>query len=256
MKKIILILVIGLAVFIVFTYRSNSDPKAIISKLTAGGPIKDGDLHYRLFLFGLIPVGDAVIERWRLEDFQATKVYHLRASAKTTQLISIFLNAEAVLDSYVNIMDNNPLFFTQKILIAGKPDSVKAVSYDQKNKTMSKAGQDRAIFPDTQDFLSAVFNIRRMNFDKLKDIELSINTNQKNYVLRGSVSADDIAIRGKTYKTARLKGQIRRRDKDNPYHRSELTVVLLKDNANIPVLIKVFASGGLINIRLTGSSAN
>jgi len=47
-----------------------------------------------------------------------------------------------------------------------------------------------------------------------------------------------------------LKGDISRRDK-NPYHQTKISMVLVKDKENTPILINVFASGMLINVKLT-----
>jgi hypothetical protein len=88
-----------------------------------------------------------------------------------------------------------------------------------------------------------------MDFDRLKEIEMNINTNKKNYFLKGKVTPQDITIDKKLYKTFTLVATIKRSDK-NPYHSSAITMVFLKDKENIPVLIKVVASGFLINARL------
>jgi hypothetical protein len=88
-----------------------------------------------------------------------------------------------------------------------------------------------------------------MDFDKVKEFEISLNTNQKNYVLKGAAQPQEICIDNKKYKIFILKSDIRRRDK-NPYHQTKLTMTLCKEKENIPILIKVFASGALINARL------
>jgi len=114
---------------------------------------------------------------------------------------------------------------------------------------MSIDDTKREIPPNTQDPLSAIFNLRRMNLDKPKEFQMNINTSQKNYLLRGKVSLRDLVINEKTYKTILVKSEISRRD-NNPYHRSTVSMVLAGGKENIPIIIKVFASGILVNAKL------
>ena len=114
---------------------------------------------------------------------------------------------------------------------------------------MSLGGVKRNILPNTHDPLSAVFNLMHKNFDNIEQIEMNINTNQKNYVLSGTVKQGDLTLNKKNYKTILLKVQIGRRDKD-PYHNSNVSMVLVKGEENIPILIEVFARGILINVKL------
>jgi hypothetical protein len=50
-----------------------------------------------------------------------------------------------------------------------------------------------------------------------------------------------------------VQADIRRRDKNNPYHRSSMTIYLLDDANKTPILIKVSASGFYITARLIGT---
>ena len=72
--------------------------------------------------------------------------------------------------------------------------------------------------------------------DRVKDIEMSINTGKKNYVLKGKVTTNDIIIDKKLYKTFILDATVKRREK-SPYHSSSINIVFLKEGENIPVLI-------------------
>jgi hypothetical protein len=125
----------------------------------------------------------------------------------------------------------------------------KEVYYDQKNGIMTLNNIRHQIPPHTQDPLSLLFNTMRMDFDKVEEIEMNINTNQKNYILKGIATQEDIIINKKTYRIVLAKAEIKRRDK-NPYHKSNISMVLLNEKENIPILIKVFASGILINAKL------
>jgi hypothetical protein len=114
---------------------------------------------------------------------------------------------------------------------------------------MSIAGLQRSILPKTQDPLSVMLNIKRLDFKQVRDFAFNLNTNQKDYLLKGKAQENPLLIKGKLYKTVMVVMNIARRDK-NPYHKSSITVILLPDVQNIPLLIKVFASGILLNVKL------
>lgn len=252
MKKIFFIfcILILLPVFIV-VYNNNA--KIIISKISCAPAYKSGirvsSLEYRIYLLGVIPVGQAAITE-SIDEYNGQKVYHLNATAGNLKILSKFFSGSALLDSYVDMAKGNPIIFRQKLKVTGRKDIDKEAIYDQASGFMSIAGVRRQIFPDTQDPLSAVFNLRRMDFSKAKGIEININSNQKNYILRGVATPKDITINKTVYKAVFLKAEISRRDK-NPYHKSKVDIVLVNEKQNIPVLIKVFAGGILIKARLT-----
>jgi hypothetical protein len=248
MKKIV-ILVFVLAIFLIFLVQYNNDPKNIILALRKQGGFKQEILVYRINLFGFIPVGDAVFQAAKEEELNGRKVYHLVASAKSLKIVSPFLSGTVNLDSYIDRENGNPLIFREKISIKGKNDLTREASYDQLQSVMTLKGVRRQVLPNTQDHLSAIFNLRRTDFDKVGDYDLNINTNQKNYSLKGSAQNGQITLKGRIYKTVLLKASISRRDK-NPYHKSTISMLLLKDEGNLPLLIKVFASGAVINVRL------
>jgi len=248
MKKILFILLI-IILSLVFIMYNNSNPRSIIANLAKKGDIHSGDLRYRVYFFGVLPFGDAVLGMQKLEDYKGEKVYHLRGEAQSLKFISKFFSSRAVIDSYVDEQKLCPILFKQKLAISGKPDAEKEVFYDQESGIMTLAGVKRQILPKTQDPLSAVFNIKRLDFDNVKDIEMNLNTNQKNYILTGNAERKNIWLNKKIYKITLLKVDIRRRDK-NPYHKSSIDMVLLKADENIPILIKIFASGFLMNAKL------
>lgn len=248
MRKLLFPFIVIILVLVFVAY-NNSNPKSIISGLAKKGDIQSGELRYRIYLLGIFPVGEAIFGIEKIEEYQGQRVYHLNATAQSLKIFSKFFSGYAILDSYVDIKQLIPMIFRQKIVISGKQSIDREVIYDQKNGIMSIAGVKRQILPNTQDPLSAIFNIGHLDFGKVKEIEMNINTNQKNYVLKGTTEQKDISVHKKTYKIILAKAEIKRRDK-NPYHKSSITMVLLKEKGNIPILIKVFASGVLINARL------
>lgn len=241
---------IGIIALSILLFHNNNNPKIIISSLVKNGDIKQGDLIYKVNLFGVVPMANAILKSESIEEYSDQKVYHLSAVAQSLGIISKFFSGSAVIDSYVETQELNPALFKQTLIVRGKQDIKKEVFYDQKNNIMSIAGVKRQIFPNTQDPLSAIFNLRRIDFNTIKKFEMNINTNQKNYILEAKADLKDISVDKKTYKIVYLTGEIRRRDK-NPYHKSNVKMVLLKkEEENTPILIKVFASGIFINAKL------
>lgn len=249
MKKILLTVIVLIILFLGAIYQNNSNLNVVVFKLASKNEIKEGDLVYRVSLFGIFPVGEAVFFNKEIQEYKGEKVYYLKADAKTINIPSVFFNASVILGSYIDMRDNNPLLFRQIIKISGKPDVEKEIIYDQKNGIMSIGGQERSILPNTQDFLSVIFNLRRMDLSKTTDFDMNINTNQKNYALKGKVTPREIMVNNKTYKAYIITADIARRDK-NPYHKSKITMELLSNKENIPVVIRVFTAGALINAKL------
>lgn len=248
MKKIMFFIVFVAIISSVFSY-FNCAPRVIISNLLKQGEIRDGDLQYRFYLFGAIPVANATLRKAVIEEFNGNKVYSISAVAENTKLTIPVFSGAAFLDSYLDIQSKNPVFFKQLLAVKGKDEVVREVAYDQKQGVMTISGVKRSILPDTQDPLSAIFNIRQLDLGKTKDFEISFNNNQKNYILSGIITQENLSVNKRIYPLATAKAEIKRRDK-NPYHKSSLTIVFLKDTGNIPILINVFASGILIKAKL------
>lgn len=246
---------IGLTVLVLlivsFVFNSyNSNPKVIISRVFKGGHANPGTFRYRIYVFGIFPVGEAVFYKAKIDKISGQDKYHLKAEAKSLDLISSLFKASAELNSYVDPVNYNPASFKQKVRILGSPNQDKEIVYDQKQGFMVLDGVKRQILPNTQDPLSLAFNLERMDFGKNKEIEMNINTNQKNYLFKGSVEEKQVISEKIKNKVYVAKVSIRRRDKNNPYHQSKVTIWFVKKEENIPILINVFASGFLINARL------
>ncbi|MDD4979723.1 MAG: DUF3108 domain-containing protein [Candidatus Omnitrophica bacterium] len=248
MKKVLSIFFIFI-LFLIFINWYNSRPEVIISRVVKNKDIRAGQLRYKIYLMKVIPVGEASLGVAKVEDYKGAKVYHLTGSAHSSSLFTNFFQARAYLDSYVDIQELSPMLFRQKLVIKGKRQFYREVFYDQANGTMSLEGVRRQIYPNTQDPLSAMFNVRLIDFKKTDKIEIGLNTNQKNYILKGTVRNQSVTVGKDIYKTAFLDAHISRRDK-NPYHKSNISMVLLEEVANVPILINVFAGGVLINARL------
>ena len=190
------VIILALVVSLVFWVNYNNNPGRIVDRLISSCGLKEGALVYRIELFGFIPVGDALFQQPKEEKLDSVKVYHLSVNAKSLKIVSPFLNGSAEFDSYVDKESGNPVLFRQKISLKGRGELVREAAYDQANRIMTIGGVRREILPDTQDNLSVIFKVRRSVPDKLKDFDFSINTNQKNYMLKGGSSEGVLALKG------------------------------------------------------------
>jgi len=251
MKRAAVVIAI-IALLVVSIYKYNTNSLTAISCIKGNTASEPAKLIYRLYFLGVIPLGDAVFNKAQKETIAGVKVYHLNASASTLKAYSKLGSASAVIDSYIDINTGNPLLFKQKVVSPGKEAADKEVVYDQKNNVMTMAGERRTILPDTQDPLSLIFNIRRLNLANVGKAEYQMNTNQKNYVFSAFFREKSISSGGKQYKLAIMDSTIKRKDK-NPYHQTSISVVFLQDKYNIPLSIRVFSSGILVSARLVGA---
>ena len=250
MKRVLLIFLVLIILASGISYYRNNDPKIILSELIKKGDFVPGELRYQINLFGIIPVGEAVFEAEKIEEYNGQKYYHLNASAQSFKGLSRFFSAHAALESFVDMQQLSPVVFRQKVEISGKQPTLTEIAYDQKNNVMSIGGVKRQILPNTQEPLSVMLNFKRMNFDNIKIFEMNINCYKKNYLLKGAATQEDILINRKLHKVILVEAKVRRSDKNNPYHQSQISMVLLKEKENIPIVIRVFASGFLINVKL------
>jgi hypothetical protein len=259
LKKIIkyaLILFILCVILLFFFQLNRNNPRLIARNLALQSiPVTDAKtLVFRVHLFGFFPVGIAEIKNEGIEFYKDRKVCHISASAEAVGFVGRLYPARARLDSYVDQQKLHSLRFTQSLILPKKPQGIKEVLYDQDNNIMELRGERRHILPDTQDNLSAIFYIQHQQLEKGKTFDINVNTNQKNYRLLAHVSKRiEFALGNSKVGIWVVQADIRRRDKNNPYHRSSMTIYLLDDANKTPILIKVSASGFYITARLIGT---
>jgi len=250
MMKRILIISLVIAVLVVFASWNNAKPANIIARVIERNKEYSGELKYRIDLFGIFSVGEAIIMPEDKQIYLNKQVLHLSASAKTPRWLSQFFVGKASVDSYFDTRTIEPMLFKEKVILGDKPVEEKEITYDQQAQVMTIEGERRHILSNTHDPLSALASIRRMDFGQIKDFKLNINTNQKNYILEAVVKPLCIVVAGKKYQIAVLKAGISRQE-GNPYHKSKITMSVLRDKENLPLLIKVFAGGVFFTAKLT-----
>lgn len=249
MKKILLAVCLAAVLAGVVRFHCTTSPQIVVSGIVKGVKVEGGDLVYRVNLFGIFPVAQAILKKETRETYDGKEVFHLSAEATALPAFAAFFKGYVSLDSYLDVSSGNPLCFRQRTMAPGKEEVVKEILYDQKEGIMRVRGMKRQILPDTQDPLSVVYNLRRADFDSVKHLEMNLNTNKKNYILEARVMPLEVRVGKGTVRTVFLRSLIKRRD-NNPYHRSDVDILLLRDTGNIPVLIKVFASGMFLSVNL------
>lgn len=248
-KNILLITVLALIITGVAFSNYNSNSKAIIINLLNQSYIEDGSLQYRIYLFGILPVANASLYKPTLVNFEGKKAYYLSLFAENTKLTKLSLNGSVTIESFVDTELLKPVMFKQFLAIKNQKEITKEARYDHIEGTMTLNNVKRSISADTLDPLSAILNIRRLDFNTVKNVELEINTNQKNYLLQGTASQEKNSIRNQSFTLVTLRSEIKRKD-GNPYHKSKITTVFLKEKGNIPILINIFSGGVLLKAKL------
>ncbi|MFA4842484.1 MAG: DUF3108 domain-containing protein [Candidatus Omnitrophota bacterium] len=251
-RKLLLVFVVPVILIAAAIYL-NTDPKSVASRLAKTGFSRTDRLTYRMYLFGFIPACEAIFDSPKEEALNGKAVLHLNATVRPLRSLSRLFNGYAILDSYIDAETGDPVIFRQKTVMQGKVVADKEVRYDQKGNFMTKGDEKRQILPHTQDPLSLVYNLRKMKFAESGKFDMNINTNQKNYIFEATLTHKGIVIAKAPARLALIKSTIRRRDK-NRYHRSQVDLVCLKDKENLPILIKVSASGFYLVAKLVNTN--
>lgn len=243
-----------LIIFLILLFSGwySNNPGIIISNLPGVRDMREvSELKYRIYFLGVIPAGEAVFYPASGDGLAGKESYHLRATADTARFFSGLFSAQASLDSFVDIHRLTPSLYRLKLTVSGRKEIDEEIMYNQEEGSMYVSGVRRLILPNTQDPLSAMFNIMRMDFEKNKELHMNINAHKKNYIFEGTALHKDLLVNGGIYKAYIVKGKVFRQDK-NPYHQSSVTFALLRGKVNVPCLIEVFSGGVLIKARLVG----
>lgn len=252
MKRILALILMVSIIASVVSYRKNNDVRSLLAHFSQDDLDSAQVLSYRILLFGCIPVGSAVLYMAQPAEYKGKPVYHVYLEADSASELSWLYVASIRADSYVNRQTYLPEAFTQKIFVKGKQSTERGVVYAQDEQTMSVEGETRTIAGNTHDPLSAILRISRMDYDQLKDLELNINTNQKDYRLTGTAERADALVNRMARGMITVSADVKRRS-DNPYHQSHIEIIMASGKKNIPVLIRSFASGFLVTSRLTSA---
>ncbi|MDP2943867.1 MAG: DUF3108 domain-containing protein [Candidatus Omnitrophota bacterium] len=202
------------------------------------------ELVFLVKYFGIIPIGKAKIRVDGSTRYEGRDVYKLVAEAETSNFASIFYQAKARIESY---MDKNKFYslrYKEELFLPDKEVETKEIIYDQENLIMTRGNFKRKILPNTQDPLSAIFYLRIQDFNICKSIVMNTITKKENYEFRASVigKQDDIWL---------LKSKVQRQDRSSYYHGVEFYLFISDDSRRLPLLIKSFTKIGLVTARLS-----
>jgi len=240
-----------LVIFIIFwiaeaiSYR----PTVIVNNLVKRGRLNSQVIKLKLTYLTVIPLGVAEIENLGKERFRRQELVHIRAEARTFDYIASIFHAKAVINSYIDPKNFNAVYFLQHMEMINKPDEDKEISYDQKRHLMKYQGprgqEERVIDNDAQDPLSALYYFQNKPFKVGDEFALSLNTNQKNYVIKAKcIGNETLSSAGRDYVVWIMESSVNRKDK-SPRHQSIFKIWFLdNDGLKIPILIKAMTDLG------------
>lgn len=241
---IFIIIVISFVIEII-----SNTPACVLKNLIKKGTLDSQKLTLKINYLLFIPVGEAKLEILGKERFRNADLVHIRAQAKTFDFVKSIFHAKATVDSYIDPVQLHSVYFIQHLEMINKPDENKELSYDQKRHIMTYQGprgsEKRVVDEHAQDPLSAVFFIQNKKFKIGDSFKLSLNTNQKNYVVSVNVISKQIVkISDKDYEIWLTQSSVSRKDK-NPRHKSSYKAwFLVYNNINSPILIKAMTNIG------------
>lgn len=250
LKSTVLIFLAVLIIFAISQILSQS-PQAVLKKLIMKNCLGSNKLNIQLNYLWFIPVGQASLDNLGKERFRGEDLIHLRAEAKTFDFVRNIFYAHATVDSYIDPRGMFSRYFLQHLVMINKKDDNRELSYDQRKHVMTYIGprgkEDRVIEENAQDPLSAIFLIENKEFKIGDDFQVSLNSNQKNYILFVNVVSNQIVrIADKDYVIWLTKSRIQRKGK-NPYHKTSYRIWFLNyNNKNMPILIKASTNIGPI----------
>jgi hypothetical protein len=102
---------LGLVSAALYLYNPSRIVAALAKQGLVEGRLEDARLTYRISLFWLIPVGEAVFEPPRETLFEGRTVYHLQARTRSLAFLSLLFDGFIELDSYVDKGTLNPLAY-------------------------------------------------------------------------------------------------------------------------------------------------
>lgn len=246
----IVVVVIGFSVVEITT----SSPRSVLKNLINKGSLNSKSLNLRLDYLAFIPVGEAKLTNLGKERFRGADLIHIRAEAKTYDFVKSIFHAKATVDSYIDPVEIHSAYFLQHSEMINKPDEDKEISYDQKKHIMTYQGhrgtEQRVIDEHAQDPLSAIYYIQNKKFNLGEEFKLSLNTNQKIYIIKGRfLSKELLEIGKKSFEIWVVSVSVGRKDK-NPRHQSSFKIWFLSHNGTkLPILIKAMTDVGPIVAR-------
>ncbi|MDP2939861.1 MAG: DUF3108 domain-containing protein [Candidatus Omnitrophota bacterium] len=249
-KFTLLLVLIFCIIFSIIEINSQRPVQVLKSLLKKDGLSSQG-FKLKLNFLLVIPVGEAKIENLGIETFRNRELIHIRAQAESLNYFKSLFYAKANINSYIEPKELDSIYFMQHLEISNKPNDDREISYDQKRHIMRYQGlrgvEERVIDEHAQDPLSAIFYIQNKVFNINEEFKLSMNTNQKNYILKARVIAkESIQVAHKNYELWVIQASVARKDK-NPRHKTSFKIWFLDNGSQkIPLLIKATTNIGPI----------
>lgn len=199
--------------------------------------IKAGErLFYQLFWPRDLPAGVAELEVEDASRQVGAPAWRFRVRVRSTGLIADFYRINHEYSSYAEAHTLNSLQFDQN-LRKGQRHRVIQVRFDQERRRARKnpSGEEMTIPADCKDPISAFYEVRRTDWQKVESRQLALNDGRKNIVLDIQVSGrgEKVTTAAGSFLTTKLK--IVPKDETGRPAGPEVTAWLTQDK-QIPVM--------------------
>lgn len=214
-------------------------------------PFKAGEkIAYTLRYLGL-PAGKVVIRVEEMKRYKDRPVYHLLAWGRTSDFVSLFFEIEGSLHSYMDVDRLHSLYFKEESQARGHRKNKKEVFYNQKDLYLTIEGEKIRILPDTQDPLSALYLIRLLDIDKLKEgYEINIKSRKRDRFLYVQLKGrEELKTPFGRIKTIKLYFHLKP-VKATTRHEVSGTIWFTDNKKRIPILVKADTKAGPASILL------
>ncbi len=231
----------------VVTQQSNKYASKLNIKIK-NNAFKVGEKLTFAIKWGPIIAGYASLEVQDLVDLGKYKAYKIVSEAKSSQFFDVFYK---VRDSVISYTDCDGMYSWrfEKHLEEGKYKHNELTIYDQEKHFATRDGKVLEIPLYVRDILSAFYYVRTQELIIGQEIEMSVNTSDKNYELIVKVlSKEEITVPKGKFKTILIEPLIKYEGIFQ--QKGRLLIWLTDDEKKMPVLMRSKIAVGSIDAEL------
>jgi len=217
--------------------------------------------------FGVLNIGDAILEVKNIEDYNGRQIYHLVSEMKSNSFSEKFYKIRSIEESW---MDTESLCSLKYVRYQERPDRSehKTANFDQINRKFSfieinpqTNGVEKDVKGEIPEFvndsLSVIYFIRTLPLEIDKEYSIYTHADDKNYLSKLVVKKKE-KVKTSTgefncFVTESLAIDI---SEKKPVSTSKLFMWLTDDERKIPVLMKTKLYFGTITMKLKKISKN
>lgn len=251
MKKILLGLLIVILIILGVYYHNNTSATRIISKLTSQKNFKLGQLKYRIYFSGLIPMADAIFEPEQEVSLNNNKFYYLAMKAQLLKRYHKLYKVSVEMSSFLDKKTLLPGLYEYKLMMVNKKDVYEKVEYDRIKNFLLVNGGHYSISANMRDPISAFYYLTHSSLKQDDRIDLDLyTTNLRSYTLNGKINEKILRVNNKDYNLIISDIKINSGEANYNKVKIKITMVRNQDKENIPILIDIFSKGVNLKVKL------